>query len=56
MDLKKVVIIAAVLFVGFWMFNDPAGLAQLTKDGAGKGLDLGGDLASAVMDFIKQFT
>ncbi|HEY3014687.1 MAG TPA: hypothetical protein VGJ41_06225 [Nocardioides sp.] len=56
MDLKKVVIIVAVLFVGFWMFNDPSGLAQLTKDGAGKALDLGGDLFTALIDFIKQFT
>jgi hypothetical protein len=56
MDKKKLGIGAAVLFIGYWLFTDPSGLAQLTKDGASGGAGLTGDLFSAVIDFTKEAT
>lgn len=53
---KNLGIGAAVLFIGYWLFTDPSGLAQLTKDGASGGAGLTGDLFSAVIDFTKEAT
>jgi len=33
--LKRGVALLVVVFIGFYMFTDPNGLAQITKDGAG---------------------
>ena len=38
MNAKKVVTVVVIVFLGFWMFTDPDGLAQIVKDGGGKGL------------------
>ena len=54
MDAKKLVLLVVVVFLGFWMFNDPSGLAQITKDGSAKGWDLTTQLFSATIDFLKQ--
>jgi hypothetical protein len=51
---KKTIIGALVLFVGYWMFQDPAGLAQLTKDGIGQVFSLTGDLFTALINFTKE--
>ena len=51
---KKLVILVAVVFLGFWMFTDPTGLADIAKDGSAKGWELTTDLFSATIDFIKQ--
>lgn len=51
---KKLIILVVVVFLGFWMFTDPRGLADLAKDGSGKGWELTTDLFSATIDFLKQ--
>jgi len=51
---KKVVTLVVIVFLGFWMFTDPSGLAQTAKDAADKGWSLTTDLFAAVIDFIKQ--
>lgn len=54
MDAKKLVVVGAVLlFVGFWMFTDPRGLAELTKDGAVVGWDLLAQTFEAIIRFVK---
>ena len=35
MDAKKALIGLVVLFVGFWLFTDPNGLAQAGRDSGG---------------------
>ena len=35
MNAKKVVAVVVIVFLGFWMFTDPDGLAQNAKDGGG---------------------
>lgn len=37
MDVKKLVLLVLVVFVVFWMFTDPSGLADVTRAGAGEG-------------------
>ena len=39
MNAKKVVGILLVLFLGFWMFQDPHGFAQTAKDARRRHLD-----------------
>jgi hypothetical protein len=49
--MKFLVIGVAVLFVGFWLVEDPNGLAVLTKDGASWLWDMTETVFSAVIDF-----
>jgi hypothetical protein len=49
---KKGVVLVAVIFVGFYMFTDPHGLAQTTRDGAGALWRALTSLFGALIDFI----
>lgn len=53
MDAKKLVVMGVLLFVGFWMFTDPRGLADLTKVGAGQGWDLLAQGLEGLIRFVK---
>jgi hypothetical protein len=50
--LKKGVAALVVVFIGFYMFTDPNGLAQTTKDGAGALWEALTSLFGALIDFI----
>lgn len=50
--LKKGVALLVVVFVGFYMFTDPSGLAQTTRDGAGALWEALTSLFGALIDFI----
>lgn len=50
--LKKGVGVLLVVFIGFYMFTDPNGLAQTTKDGAGALWQALTSLFGALIDFI----
>jgi hypothetical protein len=50
--LKKGFVVLAVVFVGFYMFTDPNGLAQTTKDGGGALWEALTSLFGALIDFI----
>lgn len=52
--MKFLVIGVVVLFVGFWMVQDPGGLASITKDGASWGWDMTETVFGAVIDFAGQ--
>jgi hypothetical protein len=51
---KKLLILAVVVFVGFWMFTDPSGLAAMAKTGGSNGWELLTQLFTAVIDFLQQ--
>ncbi len=34
MSAKKLLLVVVVVFLGFWMFTDPSGLAQVASSGA----------------------
>ena len=50
--LKKGMAVLVVVFIGFYMFTDPNGLAQTTKDGAGALWEALTTLFGALIDFI----
>jgi hypothetical protein len=50
--LKRGMALLVVVFIGFYMFTDPSGLAQITKDGAGALWQALTALFGAVIDFI----
>lgn len=52
--MKFLVIGVVVLFVGFWMVQDPGGLATITKDGAGWAWDTTEVVFGAVISFAGQ--
>ncbi|RNM11521.1 hypothetical protein [Nocardioides pocheonensis] len=53
--LKKGMAVLVVVFIGFYMFTDPSGLAQTTKDGAGALWQALTTLFAALIDFINSF-
>jgi len=50
--LKKGVVLLVVLFIGFYMFTDPHGLAVFAKEGSAKGWDLLTNLFKALINFF----
>jgi hypothetical protein len=50
--LRKSMVVLVVVFIGFYMFTDPNGLAQTTKDGAGALWEALASLFGALIDFI----
>jgi hypothetical protein len=54
MDAKKGVLILVVVFLGFYMFTDPAGLAELAKTGGGEGWDLTTQMFEATIKFLDE--
>lgn len=50
--LKKGMVLLVVVFVGFYMFTDPNGLAQTAKDGAAALWQALSSLFGALIDFI----
>lgn len=53
--LKKGTAVLVVVFIGFYMFTDPHGLAQTTKDGAGALWQALTTLFGVLIDFINSF-
>jgi hypothetical protein len=50
--LMPLVVVVAVVFLGYWMFTDPARLAEVTKETAGATWDLATQLFEGLIDFI----
>ncbi len=50
--MMPLLVVAAVVFVGYWMFTDPTRLAAVTKDGASAGWDVTTDLFDGLIGFI----
>ena len=54
MDAKKGVLAVVVLFVGFYMFKDPSGLADLASTAATEGWALTTQLFEATIRFLNE--
>lgn len=56
MDAKKLVLLVVVVFLGFWMFTDPSGLADVAKDGGSNGWALVTDGFRGLIRFLGELT
>lgn len=52
MKAKKLMLVVVVVFLGFWMFTDPNGLAEAFRNGGAKVWDLATQLFSALIRFF----
>jgi hypothetical protein len=50
--MKKLVLVAVVLFLGFWMFTNPRSLADTSQDAGGQAVSMTGDFFEALIDFV----
>jgi hypothetical protein len=50
--MKKLVLVAVVLFLGFWMFTNPRSLADTSQDAGGQAVAMTGDFFEALIDFV----
>jgi hypothetical protein len=49
---KKIMLVVVVVFLGFWMLQDPNGLADTAQSAGGNGWDLTERLFNGVIDFF----
>jgi hypothetical protein len=52
MSAKKAILAVVVVFLGFWMFTDPSGMAEAAKAAAGQTWSLAEQLFKAVIRFF----
>ena len=52
MDAKKVLLVLLVVFLGFWMFTDPRGLADAASTGGSEVWGLLTQVFDAVIRFV----
>ena len=52
MDAKKVIALVMIVFLGFWMFNDPRGLADAAGTTAETAWGMASQLFRAVIRFV----
>ncbi len=52
MNAKKAFMALVVVFLGFWMFTDPSGLAEAARSGASQVWSLAEQLFQAVIRFF----
>jgi hypothetical protein len=52
MNAKKAFMAVVVVFLGFWMFTDPSGLAEAARAGASQVWSLAEQLFQAVIRFF----
>ena len=55
MNPKKLILVLAVVFVGFWLFKDPNGLADAASTGAENAWAVLSQLFTAIIDFVDAF-
>jgi hypothetical protein len=52
---QKIALVVVIVFFGFWMFNDPSGLADTAQSAGGTTWDKSTELFTAVIDFLREF-
>ncbi len=52
MNAKKTLLVVVVVFLGFWMFTDPSGMADASKSAFAGTWNLAEDLFRAVIRFF----
>lgn len=54
-DVKKLMLVLLIAFFGFWLFQDPNGLADSTSTAASSLGSVASQVFSALIDFIGSF-
>lgn len=52
MDTKKLFGVVVIVFLGFWMFTDPSGLAESGKTAGGEAWSLAEKAFTGIIDFL----
>ena len=52
MDAKKLIAVVVIVFLGFWMLQDPSGLADTAKSAGDEGWGATEKLFTGVIDFV----
>lgn len=52
MDAKKLILVVVVVFLGFWMIQDPSGLADTAKSAGDQGWGATEKVFSGLIDFV----
>jgi hypothetical protein len=50
---KKLLLALVAVFLGFWLFNDPHGLAHATRSSAGQSWDLSQQMFASLIEFLR---
>lgn len=53
MNLKKLILLVGALFIAFWLFQDPQGLAAVASTFGEKGWDVVQQLFQSIIDFVQ---
>lgn len=52
MDAKKLIGVVVIVFLGFWMFTDPNGLAESAKSAGAEAWSLTEQAFAGIIDFL----
>ncbi|MDO7867286.1 hypothetical protein [Nocardioides jiangxiensis] len=56
MNLKKLILLVGALFIAFWLFQDPQGLADVASTFGEKGWDVTQQLFNSIISFVQSLT
>lgn len=56
MNIKKLATIVVIVFLGFWLFTDPTGMADATRGAGVKGMDLSEQLFTSLIAFFDRLS
>jgi hypothetical protein len=54
--MKKAILAVLVVFLGFWLYQDPHGLADTAKTAGGHGWDGASQFMSKTISFVQDLT
>ncbi len=55
-NLKKLILLVGALFLAFWLFQDPQGLAEVASTFGEKGWDIVQQLFESVISFVSSLS
>jgi hypothetical protein len=54
MNVKKLILLVGALFIAFWLFQDPQGLADVASTFGEKGWDVTQQLFESIISFVSE--
>lgn len=56
MNLKKLGLLVVAVFLVFWLFTDPSGMADATRSAGSKGMDLSEQMFTSLITFFDRLS